>query len=701
MNRYGARLFDQHAAQLEASGIDPDVATERGYVSVDQKTRLAKLGYQNYQQRVPGLLIPVHGVSGEVVAFEYRPDVPRTNGDGKTVKYEPPTGSRAVLDVPCRVRPLLGDPDVDLYITEGAKKADAAAGKGMCCISIAGVWKWRGTNDAGGKTALPDWELVALNGRTVYLVFDSDVMTKPAVAKALERLKAFLEYRGAKVLVVYLPHCADGSKCGLDDYLLTHPVSDLWALARPDVPAPALPAATDRAGIDGATLLDALAGELARYIAFPSDAARDAVALWAAHSHLLDAFESTPRLALLSPEKGSGKTRTLEVLEALVPAPMHVANCTAAALFRSVAASRSTVLFDECDTYFGPRSAKDHEELRGLINAGHRRGAVAYRCVGEKQEVRAFQAYAAVALAGIGDLPDTILDRAVVVAMRRRAPHERVEPFRQRHATPALQSLKKRMSEWAKQVADEAGEADPDMPDGIVDRPADVWEPLLVIADLAQGDWPERARRAAVELNAARQKADPSLGVRLLADMRDVFDGADALFTDTLLEKLVALDEAPWGDLRGKALDARGLARRMRRFQVGPKPVRLGAVVKKGYTAEDLADAWTRYLPALPPEKSGTSGTRATPQVTGPDSVPASEGVPDGRVTDFSSGTDSNALTSTCTAVTLVPLPGGGRAPANVCVVCGAPCDPSFNPHPACQTNPSSAESPRLEGRRQ
>ena len=132
---------------------------------------------------------------------------------------------------------------------------------------------------------------------------------------------------------------------------------------------------------------------------------------------------------MVSPEKGSGKTRLLEVLELLTPTARHAVNMTAAALFRAVEMDQPTLLFDEADTYFGPKAAKDHEELRGLVNAGHRRGAVAYRVVGKGAEmsVKAFPAFAAVALAGIGDLPDTILDRSVLIRMRRRAPDETVE----------------------------------------------------------------------------------------------------------------------------------------------------------------------------------------------------------------------------------------------------------------------------------
>jgi hypothetical protein len=372
--------------------------------------------------------------------------------------------------------------------------------------------------------------------------------------------------------------------------------------------------AADEPEGEGAELLDQVAALLGRYIAFPSPDACDAVTLWAAHCHAVAAFESTPRLALLSPEKGSGKTRTLEVLELLVPRPMHAVNATAAALFRAVEAHQPTLLFDEADTYFGPMARGEHEELRGLVNAGHRKGAVAYRCVGEpaRMEVKAFPAYCAVAIAGIGDLPPTILDRAVLIRMRRRAPGEHIEPFRRRKAVKVGDELREALAGWMKAHADQLRDAEPEMPAGLVDRPADVWEALLAIADAAGGDWPARARAAALELNAARVEADPGLGVALLRDLRAVFDGADVLATEELLRRLCALEESPWGDLRGKPLDARGLARRLRPYEVRPTTIRVGEGTPKGYRRVDLHDPWSRYLPDTP----ATSATSETPQAS-------------------------------------------------------------------------------------
>ena len=158
-----------------------------------------------------------------------------------------------------------------------------------------------------------------------------------------------------------------------------------------------------------AELLDQTEAFLTRFVSYPSEHARDAHTLWVAHTHVMGAWESTARLAALSPEKGSGKTRLLEVTELLVPRPIHAVNATPAYLFRKVSdpAGPPTILYDEIDTVFGPK-ARENEEIRGLINAGHRRGAVAGRAVarGSKITTEEIPAYCAVALAGIGDLPE-------------------------------------------------------------------------------------------------------------------------------------------------------------------------------------------------------------------------------------------------------------------------------------------------------
>lgn len=363
---------------------------------------------------------------------------------------------------------------------------------------------------------------------------------------------------------------------------------------------------------DGATLLEEVERFHRRFNVFPHESAYVAVALWDAHAHLLECFDSTPRLAFLSPEPGSGKSRALEIVETLVPHPMVAVNASAAALFRAVSGleGRPTILFDEIDTVFGPK-AGDNEELRGFLNAGHRRTGVTYRCVaeGDTQKVVAFPSYCAVAVAGLGSLPDTILTRSVIIRMRRRARNEKAEPFRARiHETEGHQ-LRDRLAQWADTVREQVAQTWPTMPEEVTDRPADVWEPLIAVADAAGGDWPKRAREACVELvNAAKANDKGSTGIRLLCDLRDhVFNGIDRLPTVAILDRLLALDDAPWADMGGKPLNARGLSKMLREYMttdntpIVARNIKTGGGVLKGFYACDLHDAWERYCPP-PPE---------------------------------------------------------------------------------------------------
>jgi Protein of unknown function (DUF3631) len=360
---------------------------------------------------------------------------------------------------------------------------------------------------------------------------------------------------------------------------------------------------------------------LGRFIVFPSEAAHVATSLWTMHTHLISHWESTPRLALLSAEPESGKTRTLEILELLTPNAVAAVNASPAYLFRRAAGDEPpTILFDEIDTIFGPK-AKENEELRAFLNAGHRRGAVAGRCVvrGATVFTEELPAYCAVALAGLGWLPETILSRSIIIRMRRRRADECVEPYRRREHAPEGEYIKQQIAKWAKSQPAEISKW-PDMPAGIEDRTADVWESLLVIADLVGGEWPELARRAAVALVADSREREPSLGIRLLADIKQVVD-ADTLPVPSkeLLARLNALDEAPWGDMKGKPMDERGLARRLRQFDIRPKVIRVGGATPRGYAKTDFVDAWNRYLPqhATPPQQTGPypekSATGATP----------------------------------------------------------------------------------------
>ncbi len=225
---YTMAVLPQHQRLLAESGIDPAVAYERGYRTADTKSLMAGHGFADYQRNVPALVIPLHNVHGEQYGVQARPDYPREK-QGKEVKYETPDDQEQHLDVHPRSVRDLGNPGYPLVITEGARKADAAVSRGMVAISLNGVYAWRGKNEDGGLVALPDWESVALNDREVFVCFDSDVMTKPQVRKARDRLARFLGSRGAQVSAVLLP-APDGRKVGLDDFLAEDETRDLNSL---------------------------------------------------------------------------------------------------------------------------------------------------------------------------------------------------------------------------------------------------------------------------------------------------------------------------------------------------------------------------------------------------------------------------------------------------------------------------------------
>jgi hypothetical protein len=375
----------------------------------------------------------------------------------------------------------------------------------------------------------------------------------------------------------------------------------------------------------GSELLDDTRDFIARFCAFPDAHCLAAVTLWAAHTHIIEHLHTTPRLAILSPEAGSGKTRVLEVLDLLVPEPLFTLNASPAAVFRTLANGRVTLLFDEVDAIWSKRGKDDtHEDLRALLNAGYKTGSSIPRCVGPKHDVIRFEVFCAVALAGLGDLPDTIMSRSVIIRMRKRAPGEHVEPFRARQHDYQGHALRTLLADWGATVGESAGESWPKLPDGVVDRPAEVWEPLIAVADAAGGQWPALAREACIALCRVSEDRRASLGVRLLADIRTIFRNADALYTATILERLIdgsEIDEdAPWSDLRGRPLGIRGLATMLSKYEVKPLNVREpGGPPRKGYRRIDLWDAWQRYLPSVvtaqplqPLQTSEASATAAT-----------------------------------------------------------------------------------------
>lgn len=360
----------------------------------------------------------------------------------------------------------------------------------------------------------------------------------------------------------------------------------------------------------GATVLDDIRDYLGRFVSYPGEEEQTAHALWVAHTHLATLFENTPRIAFLSPEPGSGKSRALEAAQLLVARAVLSANATPAYIFRKIdedAEKPPTLLLDEVDTIFASRG-KDasNEELRGLLNAGYRKGATVGRVVSHGREFTSqeFPSFCPVALAGLGDLPDTLMTRSIVVRMRKRKAGEEVEPYRPRLVADEAAGLRKRLAAWAASVESVfAGGEYPEMPAGVDDRDADLWEPLIWIAEVAGGRWPAMARAAAVALVGKAQDRPASLGVRFLSDVRRVLGDSKAISAMNLLGGLLALEDAPWSTLNREPIDSRFVGKMLDRYGItASHTIRLDRHEKplKGFYRRDFADAFERYLPELP-----------------------------------------------------------------------------------------------------
>jgi hypothetical protein len=357
------------------------------------------------------------------------------------------------------------------------------------------------------------------------------------------------------------------------------------------------------------TLAD-IAHLLRRYVVL-SPAQAVACTLWVAHSHALEAADATPYIAITSPEKESGKTRTLEVLELLVARPWLTSRVTAAVLPRRIDKEQPTLLLDESDAAFG--GDKEYAEtLRGVLNSGYRRGGGYSVCVGQGANISyvTLSTFGAKAIAGIGKLPDTVQSRSIPIRLRRRTSTETVERFRRRDAEAAAEPIRLSVESLAAFNVEKLREARPEIPAQLSDRAADVWEPLLAIADLAGDIWPAQAREAAIELSTGAPVEDDSLGVLLLADVKAVFDGAgaDRLSSAVLVAALNDLAESPWSEWnKGKGLTQNRLAALLRRFEVRSRTVRLDdETTPKGYLREQFADGWNRYLAPAPPSGNAT-----------------------------------------------------------------------------------------------
>ncbi len=380
--------------------------------------------------------------------------------------------------------------------------------------------------------------------------------------------------------------------------------------------------------VDGKVLLDELRRVLRRFVLLPKWA-EEALALWVLHTYAFELRDVTAYLGIESPEKRCGKTTLLAVLSELANRSVVAANISPSAFFRVIEETRPTLLIDEADTFL-----HGNDELRGILNSGYSRttafvvrvaaergsgggaereerqergsvgneGATVRRIGrgGEGSGLVRYSCWCPKVMASIGRLPDTLADRCIVIRMQRKRADEECERIKKLEAS----ALRAQCARFVQDHAAEIAAAQPNIPDELNDRAADIWEPLLALAELAGGEWPERARQAAISLSASAQDNNP-IG-SLLMDIWFLYTKAevDRMFTRTLVDELNRFDNRPWSELvrvrtakAPQGVTKQWLSQKLQPYGARPKTIRIGEHLAKGYMREDLDEAFRRYIP--------------------------------------------------------------------------------------------------------
>lgn len=317
----------------------------------------------------------------------------------------------------------------------------------------------------------------------------------------------------------------------------------------------------------------------------------------------MDVVQVAPLAVITAPEKRCGKSQLLSLLGRLSARSITASSISPAALYRAIDAWSPTLLIDEADAF-----VKDNEELRGIINSGHTRdSAYVIRTVGDTFTPTKFNTWGAKAIAGIGHIADTLMDRAVILELRRKLPHESVD--RLRYAEPDLfHNLRSKLARFADDYREQVRQARPSLPASLNDRAQDNWEPLLAIAKVAGAGWLEIGTAAALKLSGA-ESASQTVGTELLADIKDVFEmqGVDRISTADLINALCEDDEKLWATYnRGNPIKPRQLANKLKGYGISSNTLRFKhSGIAKGYERDQFVESFSRYL-APPPSPSVT-----------------------------------------------------------------------------------------------
>jgi hypothetical protein len=366
---------------------------------------------------------------------------------------------------------------------------------------------------------------------------------------------------------------------------------------------------------EGAAMVKQIEDILHKYLVLPAPAYLP-VAIWIIATHAAQLFDCFPYLAVLSPTKRCGKTRLLEVIETLAHKPWRGTAPSPAALYRMIERG-PTLLLDEIEGLKNAAKSETAQALVSILNAGHRKGAFVPRCVGGgNNEVQEFHTYGPKVFCAIGKLPDTLMDRSIIIGMQRRTKAQSVSRFLISRATAEGKAVHAGIVRYVRAYAPVIAEAhrhtiDQDL-DYLEDRDADLWMSLIAVCAATDADRLEELKHCAIVLSQgkASEEADDPFAVKLLRDIREVWpmkgdnDPESQCPTATLVEKLKGMADSRWAGEK-YTLTGRKLADLLRPFEVEPKDIRVDEKTLRGYEYRPLATAFERYLA----QQSATSTT--------------------------------------------------------------------------------------------
>jgi hypothetical protein len=597
---------------------------------------------------------------GNIISWIARP-LPNVSG---LPKFLCPVGATGVPFVPKAVYGLAhGRP---INITEGPVKALACVQAGIDAIGINGVWGASTKNNRDNVVIRSDLQTVLdWRGRKVYLAFDADSSINPDVRHALFRLFFILSVSGAEVFQLTTWDIGQGK--GIDDNLVTQfqangqckpedALKGLLASAKPfmeTIEATALdlslvcselakveilPALRDQlckplaqrlgvpvndlrkiggsaqkssdfvdpdpwpSPVDGAALMGELVALYDKHI-ITEDHCKIAHALWDILTYLIDVVDIMPILAITSPTKRCGKSRCLELHAKLACRPLAAILFSAATIYRGIEKWHPTLLIDEADGILKDQHGNDNLALRSVINAGHTRASARVpRCVGDSHDVQLFSVWAARAIALIGRMPDSMMDRAIEAALRRKTKNEQVARIRDT-SEKVFEELRSKIVRFVQDNGTAISQLVPAFPMGLDDRAEDCWFPMLAIAEVIGGNWPELTRKAALALSGARNDDDDTFSAKLLRALQEDFlnenqngatgfEGSEDICTHLNEDK-----EAPWaGSKFRKGMTPELLAKNLARYKVKSERITLGGQKVRGFHWKHLKPIFDRYL---------------------------------------------------------------------------------------------------------